>query len=114
MMQERNQILLFMKLLICVNGKSIVCVLCVFVYMITQTYMLHDFIWVRLAAQESQSLSLTHERREKMYKIKKCQSSFKEYMLENIFMKGLLFHYNLACSWFNELKWSSISYKYFF
>lgn len=44
MMQERNQILLFMKLLICVNGKSIVCVLCAFVYMITQTYMLHDFI----------------------------------------------------------------------
>lgn len=72
MMQNRNQILLFMEPLICVNGKFIVCVLCVLVYMVTQICMLHVFICVRTDAQKSQTLSLTHKRRENMYKIKKC------------------------------------------
>lgn len=72
MLQNRNQTLLFMEPLICVNGKFIVCVLCVPVYMITQICMLHVFICVRLAAQGSQILSLSHKRGENMYKIKKC------------------------------------------
>ena len=72
MMQNRNQILLFMEPLICVNGKFIVCVLCVLVYMITQICMLHVFICVRMAAQKNQTLSLTPKGRENTYKIKKC------------------------------------------